>query len=274
MKTALLSVALWWSVVLWGILMPSFASQAGPRVAIMPFTTGGQENVDYVADGLRDMIASRVASGSGLAVIDPGVVKAHLTRTGKETLTPEKLREVGRLLGADYVIFGSTAQMGNGLIIVISMLPVSAGGAAVPVFSKTLELDDVIPRMQLVAQEITAGIAQGLKTPGATPAGVSSSGKPEVPVKDGDGTATAGFPGEHAGEMPLQAEESDETLPSLPPEEAPQDDSSEAPVQKEEAPGGLKRLLLDRKVDSEPAPENPVYQESLEDLQQDTGAAP
>ncbi len=139
--------------------------QPQQKIAILPLTTGGQENIDYIAEGLRDMIASRVASGSGLAVIEQAAVKAKYAGAGRETPSLEKVRGVGKSLGADYVLFGSAAAMGSDLIIAVNMLAVSGAGAPVPVFSQTLGQDEVIPRLQLIAQEVRGAAADGLMDP-------------------------------------------------------------------------------------------------------------
>lgn len=268
MKIAFCSLVLCLGVLLYGRGFSSPASQqTPPKVAIVPFTTGGQENIDYIADGLRDMIASRIAAGSAVEIVGQNKVAVQMPRTGKEALVPEKLREAGRALGADYVIFGSMAKMGDGLIISINMLSVSSAGTPVPVFARTLVLDEVIPRMQLVAQEIREGIENRLQTPKEAPAGIPSLG--ESPGKGEAGTA----PGTSVpGDVLLQGGgEAGAALPSLPEGESEGDGGAESSDQSQKPPQGLKQLLLERKVDSDPAPENPVYQESLEELQKGDG---
>jgi len=272
MKILFLAVALFLSLVLYGTVLCSAASQPPQKVAILPFTTGGQENIDYIADGLRDMIASRIASGSAVVVLEQSMVKGQFPRAVKETLPPAKVMEIGRALGADYVVFGSMAKMGNALIIAINMLSVSAGGTTAPVFAQTLGLDEVIPRMQLIAQEIRDGIANGLQTPKAAPAGVPPPGEPDVKVEDGIADDTAAPRDGVAPDMLLQGEGSGAAPPTSP-QGRGEEDSNEAPGQKEEAAGELKQFLLERKGTIDSSPENPVYQKSLEELQNDTGIA-
>ena len=147
-----------------GVLL-SHAAQQPQKIAILPLTAGGQENINYIAEGLRDMIASRISSGAGLTVIEQAAVNRQYAGGGREALSPEKVRGTGKALGADYVIFGSVAKMGDELLIAVNMLSVAGGGAPFPVFSQTLGMNEVIPRLQLIAQEVRGAIEDGVLAP-------------------------------------------------------------------------------------------------------------
>lgn len=260
-------------MVLWGWFASAHAGQQPQRVALLPFTAGGQEDIQYIAEGLRDMIASRIASG-GLAVIDRSAVKAQYAGGGRDAPPLEKVRGTGKALGADYVIFGSVAKTGNDLLIAINMLSVSGGGAPLPVFSQTLGMNEVIPRMQLIAQEVRGAIEDGVLTPeGDIPsagqrASEERSGSREAPASgrvgpdflmERDQAATPVLPVDHSGGM-----KAGETPPV--PEEAA-GATEEAVDKPEQGEGGLKQLLFKRKGDIKTPPENPVYEKSLDELE-------
>jgi TolB-like protein len=255
---------------------PLHAGQQPQKIAILPLTAGGQENIDYIAEGLRDMIASRVASGSGLVVIEQAAVKAQYPGGSREAPSLEKVRGVGKALGADCVIFGSAAKMGNDLLIAINMLSVSGGGAPIPVFSQTLGMNEVIPRMQLIAQEVRGAVEDGVLTPEED---LPPPAEPAVKGKEGSaGAATGG----RVGPDPLM--ESDEPVKPEAPAEAPggvqtgqtvpEEEEAEAAGEKEEAAGeqeegekGLGKLLFKRKGDIKSPPENPAYEKSVDEAQ-------
>jgi TolB-like protein len=264
------------AIVLCGTAFPIQAGQQPQKIAILPLTAGGQENIDYIAEGLRDMIASRIASGSGLAVIDPAAVRAQYSGGGREAPSLEKVRGTGKALGADYVIFGSVAKMGNDLLIAIHMLSVSGGGAPFPIFSQTLGMNAVIPRLQLIAQEVRGAVQDGVLTPEEdlpsreAPAGKEQSGSAGAPA------------GGRVGPDPL-TEPDKPVAPVVPAEDSgvnqageirPEEEAAEAAYEtedaadeQEEGQGGLKNLLFKRKGDIKAPPENPAYEKSVDELQ-------
>jgi TolB-like protein len=257
-----------------GVLL-SHAAQQPQKIAILPLTAGGQEDINYITEGLRDMIASRISSGAGLAVIEQAAVKRQYAGGGREAPSPEKVRSTGKALGADYVIFGSVAKMGDDLLIAINMLSVAKGGAPLPVFSQTLGLNEVIPRLQLIAQEVRGAIEDGVLAPEehvpsaesrngterSQPAEAPTAGRvgPD-PLMERDQAATPELPVDDSGGM-----KAGETPPA--PEEAEAVGATEEAVDEQaEGEGGLKHLLFKRKGDIKAPPENPSYEKSADEL--------
>jgi tetratricopeptide (TPR) repeat protein len=84
---------------------------ARPSVAVMEFRNlTGQEEVDWLASGLPEMLSSELAAGSGVRII-PGenVVRAKLELGLEEgdSFTDETLQILRRNLGTDYVVSGA-----------------------------------------------------------------------------------------------------------------------------------------------------------------------
>lgn len=271
MKTSSRTLVFCLCAVLCGKAFPVHAGQP-QKIAILPLTTGGQDNIEYIAEGLRDMIASRVASGSGLMVIEQAAVTAKYSGGGRETPSVEKVRGLGRALGADYVIFGSAARMGSDLIIAVNLLSVSGEPTPIPVFTQTLGLDEVIPRLQLIAQEVRSAVEDGMLTPESDvppvpPLEESPVGKHE----EGSGSAAGGSEG------PDALMENDESLKPGEPAEIPGTVQNGETVQEEgeagtageqeEGEGGLMELLFKRKGDIQAPPENPAYEKSVDELE-------
>jgi TolB-like protein len=94
-------------------------SVARPAVAVMEFRNlTGQQEVDWLASGLPEMLSSELSAGSGVRII-PGenVVRAKLELGLEEDdeFTDETLQILRRNLGTDYVVTGSyTAVAGGG----------------------------------------------------------------------------------------------------------------------------------------------------------------
>jgi TolB-like protein len=259
-----------------GVLL-SHAAQQPQNIAILPLTAGGQENINYIAEGLRDMIASRIASGAGLTVIEQAAVNRQYAGGGREALSPERVRSTGKALGADYVIFGSVAKMGDDLLIAVNMLSVAKGGAPFPVFSQTLGMNEVIPRLQLIAQEVRGAIEDGVLAPEEDvpsagdrketerlrPAEAPTAGRvgPD-PLMERDEPEKPGAPADapdsvQSGETEQEEAEEVETA----------GDKEEAADKQEDEKKGLGELLFKRRGDIKSPPENPVYEKSVDELQ-------
>jgi TolB-like protein len=283
MKDSFLVLLVCLSVVLSGGVFLAHAGQQSQKIAVLPLTAGGQEDINYIAEGLRDMIASRVASGAGLVVIEQAAVKAQYSAGNREAPSLEKVRSAGKALGADYVIFGSVAKMANNLLIAINMLSVSGEGAPFPVFSQTLGMNEVIPRLQLIVQEVRGAVEDGVLAPeeNAPPAQdreVTERSRPaEAPVAgrvgpdprmERDKPATPELQvddsgGMKAGETPPEQEEAEAAGAT-----------EEAVDEQEKGEGGLKNLLFKRKGDIKAPAENPAYEKSVDELETDAEPKP
>lgn len=277
MKASFLSRGFCLGAVLCAGVMLSHAAQQPQKIAILPLTAGGQEDINYIAEGLRDMIASRISSGAGLAVIEKAAVQRQYAGGGREAPSPEKVRSTGKALGADYVIFGSVAKMGDDLLIAVNMLSVAKGGAPFPVFSQTLGMNEAIPRLQLIAQEVRGAIEDGVLAPeedvpsAGDRKGTERSQPAEAPTAGRVGPdplmerAEPEKPGAPA-EAP-DSVQSGETVPEEAGEVDPAGDKEEAADKQEGEKKGLGDLLFKRRGDIKPPPENPVYEKSVDELE-------
>ncbi len=271
MKTSSRALFLCLCAVLCGSAFTAHAGQP-QKIAILPLTSGGQDNIKYITEGLRDMIASRVASNSGLVVIEQAAVKAQYSVGGRETPSVEKVRGLGKALGADYVIFGSAARMGSDLIIAVNLLSVSGEPSPIPVFTQTLGLDEVIPRLQLIAQEVRSAVEDGVLTPESDVPPMPPLEEPPVGKnQEGSGSAAGGSAGSDAlmeSDEPFKPEEPAEVPGTVQTGETVQaEEEAGVAGAQEEGEGGLKELLFKRKGDIQAPPENPAYEKSVDELE-------
>ncbi len=278
MKASFLARGWCLCAVLCAGVMPAHATQQPQKIAILPVTAGGQEDITYITEGLRDMIASRIASGAGLAVVEKAAVQRQCAGGAREAPSPEKVRSTGKTLGADYVLFGSVAQMGDDLLIAINMLSVAKGGAPFPVFSQTLGMNEVIPRLQLIAQEVRGAVEDGVLVPEEDvpfagdrketerlqPVEAPPTGRvgPD-PLMDRDQAEKPGAPADmpdsvRSGESVPEGAEAVETAGN----------KEEAPDEQEDEKKGLGELLFKRRGDIKSPSENPVYEKSVDELQE------
>ncbi len=98
-------------VVILGSVFPVFA-QPPKKVAILPFEILAAKDLAYLKEGVRIMLASRLAAGAGVAVVDRAAVDQALAGSGG-SLAPGQVVQLGKQLGADYLITGNLTAMGG-----------------------------------------------------------------------------------------------------------------------------------------------------------------
>jgi TolB-like protein len=101
------------------------AAQTG-RIAFLPFKANAPQDMSYLTSGIRDMLASRLASEIGLTVIDKAVVDKALAGAGTPTQT-EAFLKLAKTLQADFLVTGSLTAMGSSLSLDAKVFEVAKG---------------------------------------------------------------------------------------------------------------------------------------------------
>ncbi|MGC9966729.1 MAG: hypothetical protein ABSE08_15095 [Syntrophobacteraceae bacterium] len=130
------------------------AGETGPaRVAILPFAMNTPANLNYLQSGVRDMLSSRLAWQGKVQVVDKSETDRAFTKGAKEVSLSEALR-VGATLKADFVLYGSITSTGQSVSIDAKMASVSGKTEPVSFYAQTKNLDEVMPQVNLFAQQI------------------------------------------------------------------------------------------------------------------------
>ncbi len=130
------------------------AAQEGPqRVAILPFTMHTPSDLHYLQDGIRDMLASRLAQQGKVQVMDRSAT-LQAARSIQGDMNEERALRVGQNLKADHVIFGSVTALGQSISIDSTMISVSAQREPLSLTAQTQTMDEVIPEINQFAQRI------------------------------------------------------------------------------------------------------------------------
>lgn len=238
-------------------------------VALVPFRMNADERIEYIENGVRDMIASRMSYTAPVTLIEQGLVRHELSSISGRELTREKLMELGSALQADYVIGGSISKMGNNVSIDVTILNISKGGTTSSVFTQSLGLDALIPHMMVLSQEIADTIARE----GETGLQESTGAQPPAGAETGSIEEVQGV--ENAAEkpqVPSAREPGGERETNTPPsDEADSEmDTKPASVETTESPSGeLRERLLQRESEIDSLDENPAYQKSIDNLERD-----
>ncbi len=146
------------------------AAEQVQKVAILPFQMNAPEDLNYLREGIMDMLASRLAWEGKVEVIEKQAVKDALAGH-QGPLNESAAREVGSKLGVDYVLFGSLTVFGESVSIDAKMVGLKEDNPPVTVYAQTKGLSEVIPRINDFAQEINNKIfGRGTAAVASTPA--------------------------------------------------------------------------------------------------------
>jgi adenylate cyclase len=129
---------------------PVLALPTGPSIAVLPFENlSGNPEQDFFADGISEDILAQLSRFAGIKVI-------ARNSTFQFKGQPLGAREIGRRLGAQYVLEGSIRRAGNQLRITAQLLDAKDESQ---VWSSTYDRDvDVIAVFE-IQDEITSEIA-------------------------------------------------------------------------------------------------------------------
>jgi TolB-like protein len=131
-------------------LLAGAAAVAEPRVAILPVVVhSGAADPSYLSAGFGDMLAARLEQLGGMRVVREDDAKAATTRW-KDAI------ERGRRLEADYVVFGSFTQFGDGASLDVQCARVAESDAASArsLFVQSGAIGDIIPKLDDLADKI------------------------------------------------------------------------------------------------------------------------
>jgi TolB-like protein len=139
------------------VVQPSWAL-GEKKVAVLPFTVYSADNIDYVRQGIGDMLSSRISINEKIEVINRDVVLAATPQKGGKELTLADVCGLGQKLNADFVVWGSITKIGNSLSIDGKLVDIVANKATLAISTQSPTIDEVIPKINEFAQKIEAHI--------------------------------------------------------------------------------------------------------------------
>lgn len=149
-----------------------------PKLAILPFVLNGTDDLAYLKEGVRTMLASRVAARGGVAVIGRGEVA--LAAAAGSTDDPAG---VAKTLGADLVLTGSITAIGSGVSIDAQLLRL-ADNASESFFAVAENEGAIIGAVGQLADDLAANIAETARQAPAAD-GQRAASLPSAPAPDG-----------------------------------------------------------------------------------------
>jgi TolB-like protein len=129
----------------------------GKSVAVLPFEMHAPSSMSYLQDGLRDMLASRLAANGGATIIEQSRVDSLLQEPGKP-LGQKEAAALAQKLGADYIVTGSLTSLGGSMSLDAKVFASNDTLAPLSFFASAAQENEVIGAINQLSWDIAAKI--------------------------------------------------------------------------------------------------------------------
>ena len=128
--------------------LPRSAHAEVIRVAMLPVSVNSSlPETDHLSAGLADMVAARLEQNGQIVII----------RLDTPAASREEAIAAGKKVGAEYVLFGSYTQFGDGASLDLRCAPIVGGEADAPrrVFIQAGSASEIIPKLGVLAESVS-----------------------------------------------------------------------------------------------------------------------
>jgi TolB-like protein len=139
--------------VMSGLFLPGLAFAEASKVAIIPFKMNAEKDMTFLKDGITDMLTSRLYWEDKVVVMNREDTQKVLD-TIAGPLDEGTAREVGKRLGADYILFGSLTVFGESVSMDAKMIDLSGDKPVLAFFNQSRAMSEVIPKIDGFANDI------------------------------------------------------------------------------------------------------------------------
>ncbi|MGD0915949.1 MAG: FG-GAP-like repeat-containing protein [Thermodesulfobacteriota bacterium] len=137
---------------------PSAAQTREPekvyRVAILPFLIHSDENLDYLREGIYDILASRITVEGRIEVIDQSTVERALYEERPMRLDEAVATKIGTRVTADYIVLGSLTKIGSYISLDARLISITEDKSPLSVYTQHKGIEDVMVKIGDFAQDI------------------------------------------------------------------------------------------------------------------------
>ena len=123
-------------------------------VTILPFSVNSADNIDYVKQGIDEMLSSRISSSDKITITDKDVVLDELKKSKIKTMSSDNALKLGKKLKSDYVIWGSITKIGKSISINGKLTDIAQTKSDIGVSTQSQTLDDIIPKVNDFSENI------------------------------------------------------------------------------------------------------------------------
>ncbi len=158
----------------------SVKKQGPYKVAILPVAVNSPENVEFMREGLLDMLSSRIFLEGRVEVLEKKTVKRVLSGVSGE-IDAETAKKLGTQLEVDYVVFGSLTKLGDSASLDLKVVDIKGEKVASSVFVQAKKMEEIISGVDEIARKVDEKILGYSLTPPAAVAKVERAA-PETAV--------------------------------------------------------------------------------------------
>ena len=155
-----------------------FADIQPKRVVVVPFKINAPQKMEYLKNGITDMLTSRISWENRVSVVGKEETLEALANI-KTPLNETSAREIGRKLSANYVLFGSLTIFGNSVSIDAKVIDVTGTRSPLTFFNQSKGMDEVVPKINLFAEDINNQLFQRVTVTRKSPA-LSQPQQPDI----------------------------------------------------------------------------------------------
>lgn len=129
-----------------------------PLVLVLPYQANVGPEMSNLNAELPQLISERL-KGQGLRVVPMARARALLKERDVETLDLAQARMLAAAAGAQFVVYGTFNQLGEGFALDSRLVPAAGGGKARPVTVQKGTMIDLAPAVDELAGQVMAGMA-------------------------------------------------------------------------------------------------------------------
>jgi len=124
------------------------------KVAILPFMIYSQENLEYLREGIYDILTSRITVEGRVVVVERTIVERALYEERPMRLDEAAATKIGMRVGADYIVLGSLTKIGNYISLDARLISITEEKPPLGVYTQHKGIDDVMVKIGDFAQDI------------------------------------------------------------------------------------------------------------------------
>jgi TolB-like protein len=125
------------------------------KVAILPFVIHSQENLDYLREGIYDMLSSRIAAEGKIIVLERTLVERALYEERPMRIDETVAKKIGLRTGADYIVLGSLTKVGDYISLDARLISITEEKPSLGAYTQHKGIEDVMLKIGDFAQDIS-----------------------------------------------------------------------------------------------------------------------
>jgi tetratricopeptide (TPR) repeat protein len=125
-------------------------------VAIFPFTVQGSADIQYLGEGMVNLLATSMDGAGDLRSVDPRAVMARVEREALERVTPLEASRVAQGLGAGLFVLGDIVQAGESIRIDAALYDQQAESEPISSGAVDGDLNDILVMVDQIATRLLA----------------------------------------------------------------------------------------------------------------------